>query len=168
MKNASANINVYKPVANDNVNDSLFLQDVQNNFENLTCIEEIKDMVNTNCSRMENADVIIINTDSNLSGNACELGILYGWKSVAKQIENIIDYGIKLNRTSDEIIDSIMHLAGKYENKIVYSYNENPHLSDCGVVLNKFIHGVALKISNQVSPFSHIVSSLKNLFGDGN
>lgn len=129
-------------------------------------------IVREDLERIDACDIITIEPQTYAQGTLVELGIIYGMKHVAKQINDILE------NPEVDTLDGIEELANRITSKKVY-----PHLSDIrrtdipesgdrrSYSVNQFVYGVALALSEgkglyEFDEVLEVMNDSKKLDGD--
>ena len=80
-------VDIYSPVMNKSINDKSSMTEEENNH----LAEKI---VEADVERLWNSDFTVLSTEQSAIGTMCEMGILYGWKYMARMLgfDTVTDY----------------------------------------------------------------------------
>lgn len=141
---ANIPVDVYSPVMNKSINDKSNMTEEENNH----LAEKI---VEADVERLWNSDYTVLCPEQSAIGTMCEMGILYGWKYMAKKLLEIykqcaaeeVPWEVLGKRVGDEIL----RILGKKHYAHYFDIRTN-HLNEKdwrrSFSINQFLYGIVL------------------------
>lgn len=160
-------VEVYSPVMNKSINDKSHMTEEENNH----LAEKI---VDADTERLWNSDFVVMCPEQNAIGSLCEVGILYGWKYMAKKLLNILsDTTLSIDDAYVKVVNELKRMTERDDYFHYFDIRTN-HLNEKdwrrSFSINQFLYGCILYCSDAVDgiqDFDDIMKCIKEKYGNG-
>ena len=175
MDAAGLNITYYSPAQNKSINDKSNMTEEQNN-----CLAE--KITAADIERLWNSDFAVMCTEQSAIGTMCELGCLYGWHYMARQLIEVINNachpedGKISNDNVAEILAAVVTEINRIANKNVFAHYfdiRTNHLNEKdwrrSFSINQLLYGMILDCTKDHKlheNFDSVLAELKKLYGE--
>ena len=175
MDAAGLNITYYSPAQNKSINDKSNMTEEQNN-----CLAE--KITAADIERLWNSDFAVMCTEQSAIGTMCELGCLYGWNYMARQLIEVInnachpDDGKISNDNVAEILAAVVTEINRIASKNVFAHYfdiRTNHLNEKdwrrSFSINQLLYGMILDCTKDHKlheNFDSVLEELKKLYGE--
>lgn len=136
---------VYSPVMNKSINDKSNVTEEENN-------KLAEKITQADMERMWKSDYVVISPEQSAIGTLCELGTLYGWKTFAENIAEVIALCSDFGENDTETLKRVTEIINKIRNKKIYAHYfdiRNTDLNEKGFrrsfSINQLLHGQILE-----------------------
>ncbi len=176
MDAAGLNITYYSPAQNKSINDKSNMTEEQNN-----CLAE--KITAADIERLWNSDFAVMCTEQSAIGTMCELGCLYGWHYMARQLIEVINNachpedGKISNDNVAEILAAVVTEINRIASKNVFAHYfdiRTNHLNEKdwrrSFSINQLLYGMILDCTKDHKlheNFDSVLEELKKLYGEG-
>lgn len=176
MDAAGLNITYYSPAQNKSINDKSNMTEEQNN-----CLAE--KITAADIERLWNSDFAVMCTEQSAIGTMCELGCLYGWNYMARQLIEVINNacypkdGKISNDNVAEILAAVVTEINRIASKNVFAHYfdiRTNHLNEKdwrrSFSINQLLYGMILDCTKDHKlheNFDSVLEELKKLYGEG-
>lgn len=176
MDAAGLNITYYSPAQNKSINDKSNMTEEQNN-----CLAE--KITAADIERLWNSDFAVMCTEQSAIGTMCELGCLYGWHYMARQLIEVINNachpedGKISNDNVAEILAAVVTEINRIASKNVFAHYfdiRTNHLNEKdwrrSFSINQLLYGMILNCTKDHKlheNFDSVLEELKKLYGEG-
>ena len=176
MDAAGLNITYYSPAQNKSINDKSNMTEKQNN-----CLAE--KITAADIERLWNSDFAVMCTEQSAIGTMCELGCLYGWNYMARQLIEVINNachpedGKISNDNVAEILAAVVTEINRIASKNVFAHYfdiRTNHLNEKdwrrSFSINQLLYGMILDCTKDHKlheNFDSVLEELKKLYGGG-
>ena len=175
MDAAGLNITYYSPAQNKSINDKSNMTEEQNNYlaEKITAAD---------IERLWNSDFAVMCTEQSAIGTMCELGCLYGWNYMARQLIEVINNachpedGKISNDNVAEILAAVITEINRIASKNVFAHYfdiRTNHLNEKdwrrSFSINQLLYGMILDCTKDHKlheNFDSVLEELKKLYGE--
>lgn len=175
MDAAGLNITYYSPAQNKSINDKSNMTEEQNN-----CLAE--KITAADIERLWNSDFAVMCTEQSAIGTMCELGCLYGWNYMARQLIEVINNachpedGKISNDNVAEILAAVVTEINRIASKNVFAHYfdiRTNHLNEKdwrrSFSINQLLYGMILDCTKDHKlheNFDSVLEELKKLYGE--
>jgi nucleoside 2-deoxyribosyltransferase len=175
MDAAGLNITYYSPAQNKSINDKSNMTEEQNN-----CLAE--KITAADIERLWNSDFAVMCTEQSAIGTMCELGCLYGWNYMARQLIEVINNachpedGKISNDNLAEILAAVVTEINRIASKNVFAHYfdiRTNHLNEKdwrrSFSINQLLYGMILDCTKDHKlheNFDSVLEELKKLYGE--
>lgn len=175
MDAAGLNITYYSPAQNKSINDKSNMTEEQNN-----CLAE--KITAADIERLWNSDFAVMCTEQSAIGTMCELGCLYGWNYMARQLIEVInnachpENGKISNNNVAEILAAVVTEINRIASKNVFAHYfdiRTNHLNEKdwrrSFSINQLLYGMILDCTKDHKlheNFDSVLEELKKLYGE--
>ena len=175
MDAAGLNITYYSPAQNKSINDKSNMTEEQNN-----CLAE--KITAADIERLWNSDFAVMCTEQSAIGTMCELGCLYGWHYMARQLIEVINNachpedGKISNDNVAEILAAVVTEINRIASKNVFAHYfdiRTNHLNEKdwrrSFSINQLLYGMILDCTKDHKlheNFDSVLEELKKLYGE--
>jgi nucleoside 2-deoxyribosyltransferase len=175
MDAAGLNITYYSPAQNKSINDKSNMTEEQNN-----CLAE--KITAADIERLWNSDFAVMCTEQSAIGTMCELGCLYGWHYMARQLIEVINNachpedGKISNDNVAEILAAVVTEINRIASKNVFAHYfdiRTNHLNEKdwrrSFSINQLLYGMILECTKDHKlheNFDSVLEELKKLYGE--
>lgn len=175
MDAAGLNITYYSPAQNKSINDKSNMTEEQNN-----CLAE--KITAADIERLWNSDFAVMCTEQSAIGTMCELGCLYGWHYMARQLIEVINNachpedGKISNDNVAEILAAVVTEINRIASKNVFAHYfdiRTNHLNEKdwrrSFSINQLLYGMILDCTKDHKlheNFDSVIEELKKLYGE--
>ena len=175
MDAAGLNITYYSPAQNKSINDKSNMTEEQNN-----CLAE--KITAADIERLWNSDFAVMCTEQSAIGTMCELGCLYGWNYMARQLIEVINNachpedGKISNDNVAEILAAVITEINRIASKNVFAHYfdiRTNHLNEKdwrrSFSINQLLYGMILDCTKDHKlheNFDSVLEELKKLYGE--
>lgn len=175
MDAAGLNITYYSPAQNKSINDKSNMTEEQNN-----CLAE--KITAADIERLWNSDFAVMCTEQSAIGTMCELGCLYGWHYMARQLIEVINNachpkdGKISNDNVAEILAVVVTEINRIASKNVFAHYfdiRTNHLNEKdwrrSFSINQLLYGMILDCTKDHKlheNFDSVLEELKKLYGE--
>ena len=175
MDAAGLNITYYSPAQNKSINDKSNMTEEQNN-----CLAE--KITAADIERLWNSDFAVMCTEQSAIGTMCELGCLYGWNYMARQLIEVINTachpedGKISNDNVAEILAAVVTEINRIASKNVFAHYfdiRTNHLNEKdwrrSFSINQLLYGMILDCTKDHKlheNFDSVLEELKKLYGE--
>lgn len=176
MDAANLQITYYSPAQNKSINDKSNMTEEQNN-----CLAE--KITAADIERLWNSDFAVMCTEQSAIGTMCELGCLYGWHYMARQLIEVINNachpedGKISNDNVAEILAAVVTEINRIASKNVFAHYfdiRTNHLNEKdwrrSFSINQLLYGMILDCTKDHKlheNFDSVLEELKKLYGEG-
>ena len=176
MDAAGLNITYYSPAQNKSINDKSNMTEEQNN-----CLAE--KITAADIERLWNSDFAVMCTEQSAIGTMCELGCLYGWHYMARQLIEVINNachpedGKISNDNVAEILAAVVTEINRIASKNIFAHYfdiRTNHLNEKdwrrSFSINQLLYGMILDCTKDHKlheNFDSVLEELKKLYGEG-
>ena len=176
MDAVGLNITYYSPAQNKSINDKSNMTEEQNN-----CLAE--KITAADIERLWNSDFAVMCTEQSAIGTMCELGCLYGWNYMARQLIEVINNachpedGKISNDNVAEILAAVITEINRIASKNVFAHYfdiRTNHLNEKdwrrSFSINQLLYGMILDCTKDHKlheNFDSVLEELKKLYGEG-
>lgn len=176
MDAAGLNITYYSPAQNKSINDKSNMTEEQNN-----CLAE--KITAADIERLWNSDFAVMCTEQSAIGTMCELGCLYGWHYMARQLIEVINNachpedGKISNDNVAEILAAVVTEINRIASKNVFAHYfdiRTNHLNEKdwrrSFSINQLLYGMILDCTKDHKlheNFDSVLEELKKLYEEG-
>ena len=175
MDAADLNITYYSPAQNKSINDKSNMTEEQNN-----CLAE--KITAADIDRLWNSDFAVMCTEQSAIGTMCELGCLYGWHYMARQLIEVMNNachpedGKISNDNVAEILAAVVIEINRIASKNIFAHYfdiRTNHLNEKdwrrSFSINQLLYGMILactKDNKLHENFDSVLEELKKLYGE--
>ena len=175
MDAANLQITYYSPAQNKSINDKSNMTEEQNN-----CLAE--KITAADIERLWNSDFAVMCTEQSAIGTMCELGCLYGWHYMARQLIEVINNachpedGKISNDNVAEILAAVVTEINRIASKNVFAHYfdiRTNHLNEKdwrrSFSINQLLYGMILDCTKDHKlheNFDSVLAELKKLYGE--
>ena len=175
MDAAGLNITYYSPAQNKSINDKSNMTEEQNN-----CLAE--KITAADIERLWNSDFAVMCTEQSAIGTMCELGCLYGWHYMARQLIEVINNachpedGKISNDNVAEILAAVVTEINRIASKNIFAHYfdiRTNHLNEKdwrrSFSINQLLYGMILECTKDHKlheNFDSVLEELKKLYGE--
>jgi len=175
MDAADLNITYYSPAQNKSINDKSNMTEEQNN-----CLAE--KITAADIERLWNSDFAVMCTEQSAIGTMCELGCLYGWHYMARQLIEVMNNachpedGKISNDNVAEILAAVVTEINRIASKNIFAHYfdiRTNHLNEKdwrrSFSINQLLYGMILactKDNKLHENFDGVLEELKKLYGE--
>lgn len=163
---------VYSPVQNKSINDKSNMTEEENNhLAEKICEADIE--------RLWNSDYTVLCPEQNAIGTMCEMGVLYGWKYMAKKLFQLLHREmhemLENKKTYSEVCDALINEIKRIADKQNYAHYfdiRTNHLNEKdwrrSFSINQMLYGMILYATADNTlhnSFDEIIPLLKEQYG---
>lgn len=175
MDAANLQITYYSPAQNKSINDKSNMTEEQNN-----CLAE--KITAADIERLWNSDFAVMCTEQSAIGTMCELGCLYGWRYMARQLIEVINNachpedGKISNDNVAEILAAVVTEINRIASKNIFAHYfdiRTNHLNEKdwrrSFSINQLLYGMILDCTKDHKlheNFDSVLAELKKLYGE--
>ena len=156
-------VEVYSPVMNKSINDKKNMTEEENN-----CLAE--KITSADIERLWNSDFVVMEPHQSAIGSMCELGTLFGWNYMARELLNAIE-----TMDDESSLKYLKSQLRRMREKDVYCHyfdirtnglNEKDWRRSFSI--NQLLYGMILDVekNHKIETFDEIMEQLKQKYGD--
>ena len=176
MDAANLQITYYSPAQNKSINDKSNMTEEQNN-----CLAE--KITAADIERLWNSDFAVMCTEQSAIGTMCELGCLYGWNYMAKQLIEVMndacqpEDGKISSENVAQILAAVVTEINRIASKNIFAHYfdiRTNHLNEKdwrrSFSINQLLYGMILDCTKDHKlheNFDSVLEELKKLYGEG-
>lgn len=155
-------VDVYSPVQNKSINDKSSMTEEENNH----LAEKITE---ADIERLWNSDFVVMCPEQSAIGSMCETGCLYGWKYMARRLEEINESCRTVEEAHYEIMREIQRIASKKDYFHYFDIRTN-HLNEKdwrrSFSINQLLYGMVLYTAENgdFETFDEIMDHLEAIY----